>query len=878
MAYFAAVISLKNTIQRLLNSSQTSIPPPSREILEFALKEVRSIQKVLQNNEKIIIKNDDNERVTSLKGQITEAAYKLEDALESHTLDQYESPANEVFLDFKEVKEEINYFAETMKKIEKMMMEELRRPLLEEEEEEEEDIVQLKIDGGKNSKMVGLSNEFDRMKNLLSNCAASGNYFLAIVGMAGIGKTAFALKLFEDPLISSHSDTHVFVTIGQKYQSKKDKVMRSILNQINHDIDEIHVEEHKDLANYIFRSLQGKRYLIVFDDVWNEPDLSELLSLLPHDSNPCQVWVTSRIQNAGHWSPRRGVFRIRRLYKMLLLNKDESWDLLREKVFGEGYFCPFQLEKFGKKIAEHCEGLPLTIITVANILSKEGKTLEYEKTLEYWEKVAEKKTSVFTYAYDQMRGVLISSYNYLPQYLKSCFLYMGAFPLGCEIPASKLRNLWHAEQFLEPNFTTSFEDFAKLSLRRLVSNSIVLANQRSSTPFSWLTTWVKTCRLHSVYWDLCFKEARKEGFLHVINFKDSEEDIKSQRRLCSYNNVLFGIKEVHDSKARSLLCTGPHHPYPVPIRYRLRLLRVLDSLTIRFYKFPTEVLKLVQLRFLALTYSEKVPGSISKLCNLEYLIVHQHLSINKSFGDSSYLPTEIWNMKELRHIQVRGGNLPDPCGAVLQNLLTLSDVSVNSCSQEILERTPNLEKLGIQIELTPDAVQPLYCFDHFSHLRSLRSLKCVIVNPKPSSQVVASSMILPSCLVKLSLGGLGHPWRCMKTIAKLPRLKVLKLRCYAFQGPVWETSHDEFSSLEYLLLEDTDLVHWRSDRSHCFPDLQSLIIRHCYKLKEIPSLSAFQRTNTLVELVDCPSSLAEQLRKKYTLPRLHVHSSLDDEK
>ncbi|PIN22659.1 Apoptotic ATPase [Handroanthus impetiginosus] len=904
MAYFAAVISLKKTIQRLLNSAQLSILPTSQEILEFALNEVRSFQEVLQNNEEVITKNCDNERVTSLKGQITEAAYKLEDALESHALDQYESPANEIFLDFEEVKEEINYFAETMKKIEKMMMEELSKPLP--EEEEEEDVVQLKIDGGKNSKMVGLSNEFDRLRNSLSKWGANGNYFLSIFGMAGIGKTTFALKLFEDPLISSHFDTHVFVTIGPKYQSKRVKVMRSILNQINHDIDEIHVGEDENLADYIFRSLKGRRCLIVFDDVWNEPDLSDLLNLLPRDSKRCQVWVTSRLRNASHWfHGRRGIkcanFGMGQLYDMHFLNKEESWDLLCEKVFGEGYLCPFQLEKFGKKIAEHCEGLPLTIITVANILSKK------EKTLEYWEKVAKKETSVFTDAYDQMRDVLILSYNYLPQYLKSCFLYLGAFPLGCKIPASKLRNLWHAEQFLEPHntkrieehfkklrlgklfsnivlkpaFTKSFEDFANLSLAELVSDSIVLANQRSSTPCYLKDTGVKTCCLHSVYWHLCVKEARKEVFLHVINYYDSTEGIKSQRRLCSYNNVLFGIKEVHSSMesismARSLLCTGPHHPYPVPICYRLRLLRVLDALTIRFYKFPIEVLKLVQLRYLALTYSGKVPGSISKLWNLEYLIVHRHLSINKFSRDSSYLPMEIWNMKELRHIQVRGGILPDPCAAVLQNLLTLSDVSVNSCSQEILERTPNLKKLGIQIELTPDAIQPLYCFDHFSHLCSLESLKCVIVNPKPSSQVVASCMILPSCLRKLSLGGLGCPWECMVTIAKLPLLKVLKLRCYAFQGPVWETFDDEFFSLQYLLLEDIDLVHWRADGRDCFRWLNRLIIRHCYKLKEVPSLSVFQRGGDSVELVDCPS-LAVQLAEEFQYCKINVHSSLDDE-
>ncbi|KAL0385140.1 UNVERIFIED_CONTAM: hypothetical protein Sradi_2908300 [Sesamum radiatum] len=106
---------------------------------------------------------------------------------------------------------------------------------------------------------------------------------------------------------------------------------------------------------------------------------------------------------------------------------------------------------------------------------------------------------------------------------------------------------------------------------------------------------------------------------------------------------------------------------------RIRLLRVLDALTIRFYGFPTELVKLIRLRYLSFTYNGKLPASISKLCNLEYLIVHQYLSIRSSRAHHSNLPMEIWDMKQLRHLQVMGSDLPDPTPeyACLPNLLTL---------------------------------------------------------------------------------------------------------------------------------------------------------------------------------------------------------------
>ncbi|PIM98965.1 hypothetical protein CDL12_28545 [Handroanthus impetiginosus] len=435
-----------------------------------------------------------------------------------------------------------------------------------------------------------------------------------------------------------------------------------------------------------------------------------------------------------------------------------------------------------------------------------------------------------------MSHVLISSYNYLSQLYKPHFLYMGVFPLGCRISFSKLIKLWSAEGFLEPYLSSNLKISGMRCLNLLVSCSLVLCGDVSSGS----EVHFKTCYLHSVYWYLCIKVAGTENFLHVLNrYADAfTEGIKCQRRLCIHNNVLFGIKEVRNSMesistAYSLICTGPYHEYPVPICSDLRLLRVLDALTIRFYKFPIEVLKLVQLRYLALTFNGKVPGSISKLWNLETLIILRHLSINKSCKDSSYLPMEIWNMKELRHIQVTGSNLPDPCGALLSNLLSLSDVSVNSCSKEILEKTPNLKKLGIQNELSPDAVEPLCCFDHLSHLSCLESLKCVVANPKPRSQ-----------------------------------------------GPVWETYEGEFSRLKFLLLEDMDLVHWRANSIYCFPLLIKLIIMSCYKLKEIPSSFGCSSEVKYMKLVDCPSfrASARQLREEYQLHGIDVKSSLDDEK
>lgn len=206
-------------------------------------------------------------------------------------------------------------------------------------------------------------------------------------------------------------------------------------------------------------------------------------------------------------------------------------------------------------------------------------------------------------------------------------------------------------------------------------------------------------------------------------------------------------------------------------------------------------------------------------------------------------------------------------------------MSARSCTKEVLEGVPRLKKLGVQIELEPDAVDPFCCFDHISHLYYLTSLKCVIVNPELNPDIPTPLAPLPNFpkrLKKLSLSGFGYPWECLRKIAVMPNLEVLKLRCYAFQGPEWEGHKGEFLKLKLLLLEDSDVVRWRAD-DDSFPCLDRVILRHCYDLEEIPwrRLTSVQE----VELVDCyPSAIKQMPEYQMQLGNVLVHSSWEGEK
>ncbi|XP_042017159.1 uncharacterized protein LOC121765177 isoform X4 [Salvia splendens] len=303
----------------------------------------------------------------------------------------------------------------------------------------------------------------------------------------------------------------------------------------------------------------------------------------------------------------------------------------------------------------------------------------------------------------------------------------------------------------------------------------------------------KTCWLHSSWRHVSRGEASKNKFYHVLNkLNDAEEE--GQRGLCLENNILFGIKDFRDlvrlncaSSTRSLFCYGPYNQYPNPIDVGFKLLREIDALTQRFYTFPIEILSLVQLKYLALTCNGELPATISKLFNLQVLIIHPHQYITRCRAPS-YVPIQIWDMQELEHIEILGKSIVAPSHvASLRKLSTIVGMNASICTLlELSSRIPNIKKLGIQIELTPydDHNELLSCFGCISTLGSLETLKFSITNPVVNHghifQVTPGSLRLPRNLKKLHLSGMSLPWEYMDAIGSLPSLKVLKLRSYAF--------------------------------------------------------------------------------------------------
>lgn len=330
--------------------------------------------------------------------------------------------------------------------------------------------------------------------------------------------------------------------------------------------------------------------------------------------------------------------------------------------------------------------------------------------------------------------------------------------------------------------------------------------------------------------------------------------IKDTRRLVIPENRFSSRTQIHGrgkiaSFTRSLFSGSGHLTKDLIIC--CRLLRIVDSLNDFSYKTSRKV---VNSRYLAFRTHPSNPinlHSIGFLQNLQTLV----MSPCKSVWPVS-LPSEIWFMLHLRHIEIEEEailpNPPVPCR--LNNLQTLSTIRNFSCgNKNLLAMLRNLKKLKISAPQFRD-----YNLNNLFHLQKLESLSC-----RGFGKILLGNQAFPDSIKKLTLNWLKLSWEDMSKIGCLPNLEVLKLRGAAY-GKKWNTAEGDFLKLKFLLLESLDLCHWEAESSH-FPRLESLIIRYCEELEEIPFGVGEIPTLKLIELYNCgvhANSSAEQIQEE----------------
>ncbi|XP_027082327.1 putative late blight resistance protein homolog R1A-4 [Coffea arabica] len=673
---------------------------------------------------------------------------------------------------------------------------------------------------------------------------------ISIVGMAGLGKTFLARRVYRDPKVTSHFHIRAWCCISQTY-CKKDLLLQ-ILACINQKI-QFYEMNQDDLADKLRKCLSQNKYLIVLDDVWDTEALNALRLSFPDHTIGSRILLTSR-DHGICGTPHR----------LRPLEEPESWDLLQKKlaIIRKKGYAP-ELEVPGRQIAENCKGLPLSIVIISGILAGLDRV--------GWEEVAERLNSNKKIgATDQCKSILELSYVHLPEHLKPCLIYFGAFSEDQEISIQRLMWLWIAEGFVQKNESESPEKIAEGYIMALVNRSLVMAGRQRSTG------GVKTCFIHDLLHVFCLEKAKDQNFLQLIRGYDGFlklDESQHLRRLSVQSQPKHFVKSrIFCPRIRSLLHAsrgvGSREVlYLLSFVFHLKLLRVLDLGQISLgTAFPSEISLLVRLRFLAILGWLKgdIPSSLERLSNLETFLVTTH----DSGVGLSLLQDTLVKMQKLRHLHVRGAlidlrlaNDDTHCSSRLCSLDTFSTLKLylGKSLEKTIMKFPNIRKLKCCLlpspseESTSDSNMVLAM-----HLLSqLESLKLLL--GKVTAHPI--EVHLPSNLKKLTLEDFS--WSIMSAIRNLPNLEALKLVRQADGVKEWDMEGMEeeefFPALKFLKLKDLSIGKWMGSGDH-FPSLERLMMEGCAELEELPSCLQETLTLQFIEVRGCLFSAGDLVR------------------
>ncbi|PNX84669.1 NBS-containing resistance-like protein, partial [Trifolium pratense] len=212
--------------------------------------------------------------------------------------------------------------------------------------------------------------------------AASERTVISVVEMGGIGKTTLAKLAFDSQKVTAQFDCRACIAVSQSYTVRG--LLINMMEQFCRETQDplpqmLHKMDDKSLIIEVRQYLQNKRYLIFFDDVWQEDFSDQVEFSMPNNNKGSRIIITTRMMHVADFFKKSFLVHV---HNLQLLPPNKAWELFCTKVFRFeiGEKCPPELEVVSKEIVKKCKQLPLAIVAIGGLLSTKSKTMiEWKK-------------------------------------------------------------------------------------------------------------------------------------------------------------------------------------------------------------------------------------------------------------------------------------------------------------------------------------------------------------------------------------------------------------------------------------------------------------------------------------------------------------------
>ncbi|XP_049362305.1 putative disease resistance protein RGA1 [Solanum verrucosum] len=727
--------------------------------------------------------------------------------------------------------------------------------------------------------VYGRDKENDEIVKILINNASDAQKLrvLPILGMGGLGKTTLSQMVFNDQRVTEHFYPKLWICVSNDFDEKR--LIKAIVESI----------EGKSLSDMDLAPLQkklqelqnGKRYLLVLDDVWNEDQQkwANLRAVLKVGASGSFVLTTTRLEKVG------SIMGTLQPYELSNLSPEDCWFLFIQRAFGHQEEINPNLVDIGKEIMKKSGGVPLAAKTLGGIL-------RFKREEREWEHVRDSPIWNLPQDESSILPALRLSYHHLPLDLRQCFVYCAVFPKDTKMAKENLIAFWMAHGFLLSKGNLELEDVGnevwnELYLRSFFQEIEVkdgktyfkmhdLIHDLATSLFSANTS---SSNIREIY-------VNYDGYMMSIGFAEVVSSYSPSllqnlpKRLCKLQNLQ--TLDLHNcyslsclpkqtsklGSLRNLLLDGCSLTSTPP---RIGLLTCLKSLSC-FVIGKRKGYLLGELRNLnlygsiSITKLERVKkGRDAKEANISVKANLHSLSLSWDFDGTHRYESEVLealkphsNLKYLEIIGFRGIHLPDWMNqSVLKNVVSITIRGCENCScLPPFGELPSLESLELhtgsaEVEYVEENAHP----GRFPSLRKLvicdfGNLKGLLKKEGEEQFPVLEEMTIHGC-----------PMFVIPTLSSVKTLKVdvtdaTVLRSISNLRAL--TSLDISSNYEATSLPEEMFKN--------LANLKDLTISDFKNLKELPTcLASLNALNSLqIEYCDALESLPEEGVKSLT--------------